>query len=252
MFDEREGPSSPRVAIVNDVVARRYFGGEAVGPRITDSYDVDLEIVGVIRSGEQTPGQDTKLPLVYYPLAQQYRSRMTLAIATDERPAATIESVRRALTRIDPGVPVFETRTLESYLGEVFAAERLTSALLLCCAGMALLLASVGLYGAIAYNVLHRSREIGVRIALGAGPLHVLFVVLREGLALTAAGIAAGLALAFWSTHGLAFMLFGVAPRDAMTFALAPVVLAAIAVIAAAGPARRALRVDPIAVLRQE
>jgi predicted permease len=251
-FDERDDGDGARVAIVNDIVAERFFGGDALGRRMIDSLGTSVEIVGVVRSGQPVPSQDVTVPMVYYPLAQQYRDRVTVVAATAGPAGPMIEPVRRAIAGVDRRVAVYRTMTLAGYLDEVFAAERLTAALLTVCGGMAVLLAAVGLYGVIGYGVLRRSREIAVRIALGATPGHVLTLVLREGLGVTAGGIAAGLALAFWAAHGLAFMLFGVGPADSLTFLVVASALAGVAIVAAIGPARRALSVDPMAVLRQE
>jgi predicted permease len=251
-FDERDDGDGARVAIVNDVVAERFFAGDAIGRRMIDSLGTSVEIVGVVRSGQPVPSQDVTVPMVYYPLAQQYRDRVTVVAATAGPAGPMIEPVRRAIAGVDRRVAVFRTMTLAGYLDEVFAAERLTAALLTVCGGMAVLLAAVGLYGVIGYGVLRRSREIAVRIALGATPGHVLTLVLREGLGVIAGGIAAGLALAFWAAHGLAFMLFGVGPADSLTFLVVASALAGVAIVAAIGPARRALNVDPMAVLRQE
>jgi predicted lysophospholipase L1 biosynthesis ABC-type transport system permease subunit len=196
--------------------------------------------------------QEPPVPLVYYPLGQSYRSTVALVARTagDARPL--IETVRGAMVAVDRRVPVFRTITLTSHLDEVVAGERLTAALLTVCGGMALLLATIGVYGVIAYAVIRRRREIGVRVALGARPRHVVRLVLGEGLGITAAGLAIGIGAAYLAARALAFMLYGVSASDPRTFLLVPSILTVVALLAAVGPARRALRLDPMTVLRQE
>ena len=163
-----------------------------------------------------------------------------------------LEPIRRELLTVNRDVPVFRILTLSSYMSEAIADSRLTATLVATCGGMALLLASIGVYGVIAYAVARRTREIGVRLALGAQPWHIMRLVLREGLGIMSAGIAFGLAAAAVAARTLESVLYGVTPSDPATYLLVPMLLASVALLAACAPTRRALRVQPNAVLRQE
>jgi putative ABC transport system permease protein len=251
-FDSRDRPAGVAVAVVNDALADRYFGGRALGKRLTDSSGKVLEIVGVVRSSRHRSMQEGPLPVVYYPLSQSDSARMTLIARTSGNPLSMIEPVRQQLIAVNRGVPVYRSQTMASHLSEVVAADRLTAALVGICGAMALLLAAIGVYGVIAYSVVRRTREIGVRVALGARPTHIIRLVLAEGLSITAVGIVLGLGVTFAAARGLASMLYGVSSSDVATYATVPALLAAVAVLAALGPARRALNVEPVAVLRQE
>ena len=251
-FDARDGASSQRVVVVNELMARRYFGGAAVGRHIVDSNKVDLEIVGVVRSGAYQAPQDPIVPFVYYPLAQEHRHAMQVVARTAGDPASLVEPLRRAMIRVRPDVAIYRVITLESHLSEAIVTDRLSAALVTTCGLLATLLAAIGVYGVLAYAVVRRSREIGVRIALGATPSQIVGMVMREGLVLMLLGTAVGLAAAAGGARLLAGLLFGVGPTDATTFVAAPLILGAAAIAAALVPLRRALRVDPMIILRQE
>ncbi len=251
-FDARDTASSQRVVVVNELMARRYFGGAAVGRQIVDSRDVDLEIVGVVRSGAYQAPQDPIVPFVYYPLAQEYRHAMQVVARVAADPASMVEPLRRAMSRVRPEVAIYRVITLESHLSEAIVTDRLSAALVTACGLLATLLAAIGVYGVMAYAVVRRSREIGVRVALGARPGQIVGAVMREGLVLILLGTAVGLAAAVVGARLLADLLFGVSPTDATTFVAAPLILGAVAVAAALVPLRRALRVDPMIILRQE
>lgn len=243
---------SAGVAIVNDALAMRFFDGDAVGRRLTDSAGRVVHIIGIARSGRYRTVQEPEPPQVYYPLSQSYSPRMTIVGRTAGDAAGQIEVVRRALQEVNSGAAVFRTRTLRAHVEEALTGDKLTASLLGVCAAMALVLAVVGVYGVVAYAVARRTREIGVRIALGARRRDVVRLVAGEGIGLTAGGIAIGLAAAAALTRLLGTMLYGVSPTDAFTYTTAPALLAIVGAAAAAAPLRRALAVDPIAVLRQD
>jgi predicted permease len=251
-FVAADGAHSRRVAVVNELLAQRYFGGNAVGRRMTDSSGDVLEIVGVVGTTVGLTVQSAPVPMVHYPLAQSYASRMTLIARTGTDAASLIEPVRRELLTVNRNVPVFRTLTLASHLSEAVADSKLTATLVATCGGMALLLAVIGVYGAIAYAVARRTREIGVRLALGARPHHIIHLVMSEGLAVTAVGIACGILSAAIASRALESLLYGVESSDPATYLLVPAALALVAILAACAPARRALRVEPNAVLRQD
>jgi putative ABC transport system permease protein len=251
-FDGRDRPGGVASVVVNDALANRYFGGHAIGKHLIDSAGKTLEIVGVVRSSRHRSMQEGPLPIVYYSLAQSDPSRVTLIARTSVDPLSLIEGIRQQMIAVERGAPVYRVQTMSSHLAEVMAADRLTAALVGICGAMALLLAAIGVYGVIAYSVIRRTREIGVRVALGARPSHIIRLVLTEGLSVTAIGIVLGLGATFLAARGLASMLYGVSSSDAATYATVPALLAMVAVLAALGPARRALSVEPVAVLRQE
>jgi putative ABC transport system permease protein len=253
-FDGRDRGGSAPVAIVNDLLASRFFAGDALGKRLTDSGGREMEIVGVVQSHKYLTVQEPPVPTVYYPLDQEYRPRMAVIARVDGPPLAMVDPVRRALAAVDPKVPIFRAMPLSEHLDESVAADRLTASLVALCGGMALLLATLGVYGVIAYAVVRRTREIGIRLALGARPPDVVRLILGEGLGVTGAGVAVGLAAAAATAHALGSLmpLYRVAPTDPATYAAVPAVLLGVALLAGVGPARRALKLDPNAVLRQE
>jgi putative ABC transport system permease protein len=237
---------------VNETLARRFFGGHAAGHRLTDSGGTVLEIVGVVGDTKYLTVTDPPPPLVYYPLAQAAMPRMTLVARTRLAPEQLAETIRRELRAVNPDVAVFTTTTLRAHVHEALGAERLTASLVSVCGLLALVLAVVGLYGAIAYLVTRRTREIGVRIALGASPGGVLKLVLTEGLSIAGVGIAIGMVAAAIAARALPLGLYGVTPLDARTYIAVMLLLTVTAAIAAFIPARRAVRIDPARALMRD
>jgi len=253
-FDSRDRPGGAPVAIVNDLLANRFFTGDAVGRRLNDARDRSMEIVGVVQSHKYLTVQEPAVPTVYYPLEQDYQPGMRMVARVDREPLAMIEPIRREVAAVNNLVPVFRTIPLSAHLDESTAADRLTASLVAVCGGMALLLATIGVYGVVAYAVVRRSKEIGIRVALGARPLDVVRLVLDEGLGVTGIGVGVGLGAAVFAARALGSLtpLYGVQPLDPLAYTGVPAVLVGVALIAALPPARRALRVDPNTVLRQE
>ncbi|HET7218487.1 MAG TPA: ABC transporter permease [Vicinamibacterales bacterium] len=253
-FDSRDRAGSAPVVIVNDSLASRFFAGDALGKHLTDSSGRTMEIVGVVQSHKYLTVQEPPVATVYYPLAQEHRPSMTLAARTDGEATALVDPIRRAIAALNPNVPVYRAMTLRAQMDESIAADRLTASLVSVCGGMALLLATLGVYGVIAYAVVRRSREIGIRVALGARPRDVVRLIVREGLSVTGVGMGLGLVAAAAAARGLAYLtpLYGVGPMDPLTYAAVPALLVAVALLAALPPTHRALRLDPNMVLRQE
>jgi putative ABC transport system permease protein len=252
-FTGADTDAGERVVVVNETLARRFFGGAAVGKRLTDSGNTMLKIVGVAGDVKHLTVIDPPPPMVYYPLAQQpSMRRMTMVVRTAVAPEAVAETVRRELRGLNGEVAVFGTRTLRAYVQEALAGERLTASLVSVCGLLALVLAVVGLYGAIAYLVTRRTREIGVRIALGATPDRVLLLVVGQGLRIAGAGIAAGLVCAALLARSAPLALYGVTPLDPRTYAGVMLLLTLTAALAAYVPARRAVRIDPARALSQD
>jgi predicted permease len=253
-FDSRDRSDGARVAIVNDLLARRFFAGDAVGRRLTDSGGRSLEIVGVVQSHKYLTVQEPAVPVVYYPLAQEYTPFTRVIARVDRNPLGMIDPVRKEIAAVSNEVPVFRVIPLSAHLGESTAADRLTTSLVALCGGMALLLAIIGVYGVVAYAVVRRSSEIGIRVALGARPRDVARLILGEGLGVTGIGLGLGLVGAALAARALGSltMLYGVTAWDPSTFVTVPLLLMAAALLAAGPPVRRALRLDPNIVLRHE
>ena len=243
---------SAQVVIVNEILAKRFFGGHAVGRVIVDSAGNALEIVGVVRSGKHLTVTEDAPPLVYYPLAQFYSARMSLIVRAGIAPERLAEGIRREVRAVSGDVPVFRIVTLQAHVEEVLSAERLSASLVSACGVLSALLAIVGLYGAVAYLVARRTREIGVRVALGAQPRHVVAMVVKHGLGLAMAGIGIGLVAAAGFATLLQSMLYGVSPANPLTHTVVAVVLTIVATLAAYVPARRAVRIDPARALMHD
>jgi predicted permease len=242
------------VVVVNDVVASRYFKGDAVGRQMTDSRRRTFEIVGVVQAHKYLSVDLPPVPMVYFPLDQEQPQRMSLVARVAGSPRSMVEPIRRVMAEANKSVPIFRTLSLSTHLEEAIASERLIASLVTVCGGMALLLATIGLYGVIGYAVVRRTREIGIRIALGAGPLDVLRLILQEGLGVTSVGLGVGMIAAMLAAHTLAALtlLYGVSAWDPQTYILVPLILLAVAILAAGQPARRALRLDPNMALRHD
>ncbi len=257
-FTDADREGSPKVAVINQAAARRFWPGQdPIGRRIaaTTSFfpkGETAEIVGVaadIRYGR--PDDPLRLDL-YFPSLQGGLPRTTLFLRTAGDPGALSESVRREVHALDPNLPVFDVRTMEERAARAYSPERFAATLLGLLAGIALVLASVGLYGLMAEIVARQRREIGVRMALGARPFDIQRRFLARGLALAGIGLAAGLAGAVALSRLLARLLFEVEPVDLATYVSVSALLFTVAAAASWLPARRAMRVDPIATLRSE
>ena len=255
-FAESDGAKAPDVAVVNDALARKYWPGEqAVGKRLR--FDNGPEhpwrtIVGVVGDVRQLGLEQDAPPILYIPYAQ-FPLPFTDIVVRSAAPRSTVASLVRArLREVDPDLPPGETTTLDAVLGLAVAQPRFRAALISAFAVVALLLAAVGVFGLISYSVTQRTREIGIRIALGAQPRQVLGALFREGIVLAAIGTAIGLAGALAAGRLLSSFLFDVRASDPLTLAAVAILLLAVAALATYLPARRALRVDPIAALRTE
>jgi predicted permease len=251
-FDSRDHAGGACVAIVNDALAKRFFRGAAIGRHLKDSSGTVLEIVGVVRSGKHLVVSEPAPPTVFYPLAQAYTPRMSMIVRTDTAPEQLAESLRREIRAASAEVPVFRPITLTSHLEEALSAERLSASLVSACGLLAALLAIVGLYGAVTYLVTQRTREIGVRIALGAQAGHVVALVVRHGAWIAGLGIVVGLGAAIAFGRLLASMLYGVSPTDVATHVAVAVLLASVAALGAYLPARRATQIDPARAISHE
>jgi putative ABC transport system permease protein len=183
---------------------------------------------------------------------QRYVSGLTLHVRTANNPADTMPVIRREVQALDPDLPLFRLRTMNEHMGVALIEQRMAALLLGIFGLLALILASVGLYGVMAYSVSQRTRELGIRMALGANPGGILKLILKQGLLLTLIGLTIGLAVSFALTRFLASQLYNVSATDLITFALASSVLTVVALLASFIPARRAARVDPLVALRYQ
>jgi putative ABC transport system permease protein len=254
-FAARDHADAPPVAVVNEELARRYFPGEdPIGKRVRYEWSdtLSVEIVGVVGSVREMGPREEPAPAIYRPYAQMPTPRVALVIRAAGDPLALAAAAAAAVREIDPAQPVAEVRTMEEVAAATVARPRLNLYLLGGFAAMALLLAALGLYGVVSYSVTQRSQEIGVRIALGARPGHVLRLVVREGMRLTVLGLLIGLGAALAATHVMESLLFGVSATDPLTLAGVSAFVAAVALLASYLPAFRATRLDPMAALRAE
>jgi predicted permease len=254
-FTELDREGSAPVAIVNESLARRYWPKEdPIGKRIHFwGPDSPLaQVVGVAADSKYTSLTEEDTPYLYMPLLQGFRPDVNLLLRTRGEPRELMQALRGQVRQLDSTVAILGVRTLEEQVGRAYFLPRSGAVLLSGFGTLALLLAAVGLYGVISYAVSRRTREVGIRMALGARHGDVLGLVVGEGFRLALIGVAVGLAAAFGATRFLGGMLYRVSPTDPLTFVLVPAVLTAVAVVASYVPARRASRVDPMTALRYE
>ena len=262
VFTVSDGERTPKVAVINEVAARRYWPGEdPVGKRILSGADDDAwsTIIGVVGNVKHAGlDADTK-PETYYHYLQipadvlsVAESTMFLAVRTRIDPSAMTSSVRQELRSLDPNQPVFNVRTMAEVMGASVSQVRFRMLLLAVFAGLALLLAAIGLYGVMAYSVTQRTNELGVRMALGANANDIVRLIVGQGLRMTAIGVAIGVTLAGASTWVLSRLLFGIHAIDPVSFLAACLVTITVALVASGVPAWRAIRVAPATALRAE
>jgi putative ABC transport system permease protein len=243
--------------VIDEEFARRYWPNEnAVGKRIrlgTDAKAPVLTVLGVVgRVKMEGLSQDSKRVQGYFPFAQLPGSGMTVIIKASGDPNQLIAAVRQQVKAIDPDQPIYSIRTMDEIRAESVAPERLNLTLLSIFAGIALVLAIVGIYGVMSYAVTQRTHEIGIRMAIGAQPRDVFRMVIGQGMMLALIGVGIGLVGAFALTRLMTTMLFGVEPTDPATFAAIALLLTAVALLACYVPGRRATKVDPVVSLRYE
>jgi putative ABC transport system permease protein len=259
LFTAGDVTGAPPVAIINEEMARRIFeGADPIGRRVTfgdpaDTAAVWYTIVGVVGTVAQEGLTAKPYTQLYRPLTQRPSRSIYLSVRTaGGDPMAVAPALRKALRAVAPDLPVNDVRTMEDRVAANIARPRVSVALLGVFSAVALALAAVGIYGVVSYTVAQRTREIGIRMALGARPDGVLQLVVRQGLAPVALGVAVGLASALLATRLMRSLLYGVSATDPLTFAAVALFLALVALVAIWLPARRATRVSPLVALRYE
>jgi predicted permease len=256
-FTEQDTETAPHVAIINETLARFEFGEQnPIGKHFARRGETGnpWEIIGVVKDTRDRNLREQNLGVTYVPYRQQVNKLavMCLAVHTSSNPASVAARVRQELRDLDPNLPILNVTTVEQQLNGILVQERLTATMAGFFGVVAVLLACLGLYGVISYTVTRRTSEIGIRLALGATPGHVLRMVLKESLVLALAGIAIGVPIAFLVTRFISTVLFGVGAADPLTIAMAIALMIAVATLAALLPARRASKVDPLVALRYE
>ena len=256
-LDERDVLGQPPITVVNLALARKYFAGaDAVGKRISYGRPQDnapwITIVGIVADEQQDALDKAAQPQVYSPIRQQMQNPMTFVMRSSLDPAAAVAAARREVQGVDRDLALTSVTTLEQVVSDAMGDHRFRTTLLSAFAAIALFLAALGIYGVLAYAVSQRSRELGIRLALGARPREVFTMVVGDGMRPVIAGGIVGVAGAVASSVVIKTLLFGVTAIDPATYVVALATLGAVALAACAVPARRATRVDPLVALREE
>jgi predicted permease len=256
LFTEHETHETSHIVVINEALARKYFANEEpIGKRIRIGLrngDVPSEIIGVVGDVKQAGFDRAAEPMAYWPIPKSTYRSMTFLIRAKGDANALAPAARDVIRSLDTQQPVADVRLLESFLGSSVAQRRFNTLLLAVFAVVALLLAVVGLYGVMAWMVSCRTREIGVRMALGAREADVMKLILKQGMLLVGIGAAAGLGVALLATRLVESLLYGVSRNDPLTFVMVMLILAGAALLACYVPARRATKVDPLVALQCE
>ena len=252
-FTDADVRDGQRVVIVNQAFADRYWPGQdPLGKHIGDISMPPSIVVGVVGTAKYRSLREEPLPALAVPVQQMYSDAMTIIVRTSMEPAAAIRQIAEAVATLDAGLPLIRARTLASKLSLALARERLLAILLVAFAALAAALSAAGLYAVVAYRMQSRTREWGIRIAIGARPQNVLWLAQRQSTVLALIGLGIGLAGAAMATRFVESLLFGVKPIDVWTYAAAAVTLGVVVALAAYLPARRATRIDPTIALRAD
>jgi len=254
-FAESDEDGKQRVAIIDETTAHRYWTDrDPLGRRLRFGQDPTqpwMTVVGVVKDIKHDGLDIDGVPHIFVSIYQSGDRQLGVVLRTS-LPASLLErQIRREVQSIDPGLPVFDVSSMNDVIDRSLAARRFSAGLVGGFAGLALLLASIGIYGLLAFMAGQRSREIGLRIALGAGPADVLKLFLHKGVVLASAGIVAGVIVSASTASIMASLLYGVRPHDPAVFLAVPLLLLAVSVLASYLPARRATKVDPMFALRE-
>ncbi|HKO62401.1 MAG TPA: FtsX-like permease family protein, partial [Pyrinomonadaceae bacterium] len=251
-FRSIDTEKSTQVLIVNETMARKFWpNDDAVGRSFSDGQET-FEVVGVARDTKYRNLRETQRMTMYRPLAQGYVPSMNLVARTSVDHGTIASSIQRRLQAIEPTLAVYNIRTLEDHIGRAVYVERMQSITLSSLGLLALILTAIGIYGVVAYSVAQRTREIGIRIAVGAQRSDVFKMVVVKGLVLAAWGSAIGLVACYWLSRFISSQLYGVTPYDPVTLIAVAAILGVVALLASYIPARRATKVNPLVALRYE
>jgi putative ABC transport system permease protein len=253
-FTAQDITGAPPVVIINQTVAEKFFPRQdPVGKTLQNSRDrIPLQIVGVVSDVKINSLAAPKFEEMYIPYMQSPWMAMTFVVRSASASQPLVSAVREKIRSIDPDLPVDGVQSLDKLVSDSVGQPRLLMGLVAAFAGLAMLLAAIGIYGVMAYSVSQRLREMGIRMALGAAPRDILRLVVNQGMRLVLAGIAIGFLASLWLSKFLASELFATQPKDPLTFSLMALLLAGVALAACWIPARRAMRVDPMVALRYE
>jgi predicted permease len=253
-FTDRDGPNTPPVAVVSEAMAKAFWpAGDAVGKRILAGNDTAWrEVVGVAADVRQHGLDIEPRPTLYLPYTQDPWSILSVVVRSRTATSVSAAAITREIQSLDRDLAVSDARTMDEVMAESLTPRRFNLILIGLFAGSALLLAALGIYGVFSYTVVQRTREVGIRVALGAQSADVLKLVVGSGIRLSLAGTAIGLLAALALTPVLQSLLFGITPTDVETFAEVAILLTGVALLASYLPAHRATRVDPIVALRAE
>lgn len=253
-FRVSDDTASQRVLMVNQQFVKKYLGGrDPLGTSIHFSRGRgDYTIVGVVPTGKYFGLGEPPTPFMYFAQAQRFDAGLTMVIRTTVPPETLIPALRDEVAALDPTLPLANVKTMDEFLGLALLPARLTGVVLGVFGLLGLVLAAIGIYGVMAYSVAQRTREIGIRVAIGAATGDVVGLFMRQGFRLVAIGAVIGMVLAFAASRALGSVLYGGGQNDIVTFVAVPLVLIATAMMATWGPARRAAATDPLTALRQE
>ncbi|HXD34175.1 MAG TPA: ABC transporter permease [Pyrinomonadaceae bacterium] len=253
-FADQDTEGSPKVTIINEKLAHKYFGEtNPIGRKIGTEDQPDTLIVGVVKDAQYLNLREPALRHFYTPIAQEQRLfEMTMHLKTRNEPLAIVDQVRSRLASLDSHIPLYDVKTLDSQIDDSLIQERLMTWLCTAFGALATLLTALGLYGTLAFSVAQRTREIGIRVALGAQSRDVFKLIIGQGMLLVSAGVVLGLGASFALSRFIASLLFGITPTNLMTFLVVSAGLGVIALFACYLPARRATKVDPLVALRYE
>jgi predicted permease len=259
-FADGDGADAPQVAVINEAMARYFFHGQnPIGRHfgLGRGKATDIEIVGVVKDGKEADLRKDAARTFYLPYMQQTRAgdglgQLTFFVRMQTDGALSGDTLRRVVREVDPNIPVFDVKTMATVADESLFLDRMVAMLSASFGALATLLAAIGLYGVMSYAVARRTREIGLRMALGAASGSVVWMVMREVVVMAAIGVGVGLPLAVASGRLVSSLLFGVSAADPVTLAAATAFLLTVALVAGYVPAGQATRVDPMRALRWE
>jgi predicted permease len=251
-FQEGDTAGSPPVIVINERMKATFWPtSDPVGQLFKGGLDT-YTVVGIARDTKYRSLREKPRMVMYLPLAQMHRQAVNLIVSTALPPDVTTSALREAARSVDPAMPLYNVRTLAEHVDRSLYLDRVRARLILWLATLALALAGVGIYGVVSYTVTQRTREVGIRLALGASRPAILAMLLANGARLAAAGLAIGAGLSLWLTQTVASQLYGITAHDPVTFIAAAAILLSVALVATYLPARRATRIDPMLALRSE